>query len=141
MRVLMRAVLESRDVTSRRASDGVQAIEMCRNERPSMVLLDMRMRKMNRIETLRELKRFDSDLPIIIITAQEDSNDRKKNNEYCLDGPKTVISAYSQGWLDRRTSGQAANEEQDRRGIAQGQPVKLTKSQQKLYRRQRNQAG
>jgi DNA-binding NtrC family response regulator len=75
MRVLMRAVLESRGLTSIEAIDGVHAIEMCRNERPSVVLLDMRMPKMNGIETLRELKRLDSDLPVIIITAHADVKD------------------------------------------------------------------
>ena len=75
MRVLMRAVLESRGLTSIEAIDGVHAIEMCRNERPSVVLLDMRMPKMNGIETLRELKRLDSDLPVIIITAHADLKD------------------------------------------------------------------
>jgi DNA-binding NtrC family response regulator len=75
MRVLMRAVLESRGLTSIEASDGVQAIEMCRKERPSVVLLDMRMPKMNGIETLRELKRLDSDMPVIIITAHADVQD------------------------------------------------------------------
>ena len=75
MRVLMRAVLESRGLTSIEAIDGVHAIEMCRNERPSVVLLDMRMPKMNGIETLRELKRLDSDLPVIIITAHADIQD------------------------------------------------------------------
>ena len=75
MRVLMRAVLESRGWTSIEASDGVQAIGMCGNERPSVVLLDMRMPKMNGIETLRELKRLDSDLPVIIITAHADVQD------------------------------------------------------------------
>ena len=75
MRVLMRAVLESRGLTSIEAIDGVHAIEMCRNERPSVVLLDMRMPKMNGIETLRELKRLDSDMPVIIITAHADLKD------------------------------------------------------------------
>ena len=75
MRVLMRAVLESRGWTSIEASDGVQAIGMCGKERPSVVLLDMRMPKMNGIETLRELKRLDSDLPVIIITAHADVQD------------------------------------------------------------------
>ena len=71
----MRAVLESRGLTSIEASDGVQAIDICRKERPSVVLLDMRMPKMNGIETLRELKRLDSDLPVIIITAHADVQD------------------------------------------------------------------
>ena len=75
MRVLMKAVLESNGWPSIEASDGVQAIEMCRSEKPSVVLLDMRMPKMNGLETLLELKKLDSDLPVIIITAHADVSD------------------------------------------------------------------
>jgi DNA-binding NtrC family response regulator len=75
MRVLMRAVLESRGWSSVEACDGMQALEMCGRDRPSLVLLDMRMPKMNGLETLRELKSLDSELPVIIITAHADVSD------------------------------------------------------------------
>ncbi|HMK61713.1 MAG TPA: sigma-54 dependent transcriptional regulator [Dissulfurispiraceae bacterium] len=75
MRTLMRAVLETRGWSSKEASDGLQAIAMCETERPSIVLLDMRMPKLDGITTLRELKKIDSDLPVIIITAHADLQD------------------------------------------------------------------
>src|SRR5512143_4098079 len=75
MRVLMRAVLESRGWTSIEATNGAQAIEICATEKPSAVLLDMRMPKMDGLETLRELKILDNDLPVIIVTAHADVSD------------------------------------------------------------------
>jgi DNA-binding NtrC family response regulator len=53
----------------------VQALEMYSKERPSVVLLDMLMPKMDGLETLRALKSLDSDLPVIIITAHSDVSD------------------------------------------------------------------
>ncbi len=75
MRVIMRTLIESNGWTTIEAYDGVQALEMCTKERPSVVLLDMRMPKMGGLETLRELKSLDSDMPVIIITAHADVSD------------------------------------------------------------------
>jgi len=50
------------------ASTGIQAIEYFRKERPGAVLLDLKMPGMNGMDTLRELKKIDPAVPVIIIT-------------------------------------------------------------------------
>ena len=75
MRVIMKTLIESSGWTTIEACDGVQALEMYAKERPSVVLLDMLMPKMDGLETLRALKSLDSDLPVIIITAHADVSD------------------------------------------------------------------
>jgi DNA-binding NtrC family response regulator len=75
MRVIMKTLIESSGWTTIEACDGVQALEMYSKERPSVVLLDMLMPKMDGLETLRALKSLDSDLPVIIITAHADVSD------------------------------------------------------------------
>ena len=75
MRVIMKTLIESSGWTTIEACDGVQALEMYSKERPAVVLLDMLMPKMGGLETLRELKSLDSDLPVIIITAHADVSD------------------------------------------------------------------
>ena len=75
MRVIMKTLIESSGWTTIEACDGVQALEMYSKERPSVVLLDMLMPKMDGLETLRALKSLDSDLPVIIITAHSDVSD------------------------------------------------------------------
>ena len=75
MRVIMKTLIESSGWTTIEACDGVQALEMYAKERPSVVLLDMLMPKMDGLETLRALKSLDSDLPVIIITAHSDVSD------------------------------------------------------------------
>ncbi len=72
MRVIMKTLIESSGWTTIEACDGVQALEMYAKAKPSVVLLDMLMPKMDGLETLRALKSLDSDLPVIIITAHSD---------------------------------------------------------------------
>jgi DNA-binding NtrC family response regulator len=52
-----------------RASNGAQALERIDKKSPDLVLLDYQMPDMNGIEVLRAIRRDDSELPVVIITA------------------------------------------------------------------------
>jgi DNA-binding NtrC family response regulator len=54
------------------ASSGDEALEIYRKERPSAVLLDLKMPGMNGIDTLKEMKEIDPRVPVIIITSYGD---------------------------------------------------------------------
>lgn len=54
------------------ASSGKEGIDLFSEERPDAVLLDLLMPGMDGIETLKELKRIDPDIPVIIVTAHGD---------------------------------------------------------------------
>jgi DNA-binding NtrC family response regulator len=54
------------------ASDGNEAVAAFRRERPVAVLLDLKMPGMNGVDTLRELKKIDPEVPVIIITSHGD---------------------------------------------------------------------
>ena len=54
------------------ASNGAEALEIYRKERPSAVLLDLKMPGMNGIDTLKALKEIDPHVPVIIITSYGD---------------------------------------------------------------------
>ncbi len=53
------------------AADGVEAIEVARHSRPSLVFLDVDMPRLNGIETCRRLREDDElgDLTIVMLTA------------------------------------------------------------------------
>jgi DNA-binding response OmpR family regulator len=53
----------------RLAENGKEALEMAREERPDLVILDIMMPGMNGLETLRELLNDDPRVPVIINTA------------------------------------------------------------------------
>lgn len=56
------------------ATDGLEALDVARQERPDLVLLDIAMPGMDGIEVTRQLRREDGtrSIPILMITAQSD---------------------------------------------------------------------
>jgi len=61
------------------ATDGIAALDACRREPPDLVLLDVRMPRMDGISVCRELRARPrtGDLPIIMLTARARAQDRE----------------------------------------------------------------
>ena len=61
------------------ATDGIAALDACRREPPDLVLLDVRMPRMDGISVCRELRAGPQtgDLPIIMLTARARAQDRE----------------------------------------------------------------
>jgi two-component system phosphate regulon response regulator PhoB len=61
------------------ATDGIAALDACRREPPDLVLLDLRMPRMDGISVCRELRAGPrtGDLPIIMLTARARAQDRE----------------------------------------------------------------
>lgn len=57
------------------AADGFQALDMARQNKPDLVLLDIMMPGMDGFETLRKLKEF-LEVPVIILSARGEELDR-----------------------------------------------------------------
>jgi DNA-binding response OmpR family regulator len=53
------------------ATSGKQAIDLTKINHPQVVLLDKRMPEMDGIETLEEIRKFNQDLKVIFISADE----------------------------------------------------------------------
>ncbi len=53
------------------AGDGMEAIEMCREQEPEIVILDIAMPKMRGLEAIKEIKRFSPDSRILIISMYD----------------------------------------------------------------------
>jgi DNA-binding response OmpR family regulator len=51
------------------ADSGMKGIEMELKNRYDLIFLDLKMPGMNGVETLRELRKIDKDIPIYIVTA------------------------------------------------------------------------
>ena len=54
------------------ASNGQKALNIARERRLSLVLLDIRMPGMDGVDTLRELKKINKDIPVIMLSAYGD---------------------------------------------------------------------
>ncbi len=74
----LRDFLEAKGYSVLEAHDGDHALEIYRQERPDVVLLDIRMPGKDGLETLRELRAFDPEARVIMITAvQEEELDKQ----------------------------------------------------------------
>lgn len=61
------------------AKDGIEAVELCKtNPDIDLVLMDIKMPKMNGLDATREIRQFNKDVIIIAQTAHALSNDREK---------------------------------------------------------------
>ena len=68
-RAIVKEILIDEEFSAAEASNELNAIEIFKNNPFDAVLLDLRMPGMDGIETLQELKKIDSHVPIIILTA------------------------------------------------------------------------
>ena len=60
------------------ASSGREAIEIVKKEKPRIVLLDINMKGISGIEALKEIRKFDKDAIIIMVTGVKDDDVMKE---------------------------------------------------------------
>ena len=60
-----------------RAKDGVETIEMYRKHKPDLILMDIKMPKMDGIEATRLIKLEDANMPIIAVTANAFESEKR----------------------------------------------------------------
>ncbi|MEW6754504.1 MAG: sigma-54 dependent transcriptional regulator [Candidatus Latescibacterota bacterium] len=68
-RAMLRATLGTQDHAIAEADDGDVAVRRVESERLDLVLLDLKMPRVDGLEALREIRRLDPALPVLIMTA------------------------------------------------------------------------
>ena len=71
------------------ALNGSDALRIVKKDKPQLVLLDMRMRGMDGIETLRNIRTVDKKVKVVMVTAIEDKD---KMNEAAKLGAAKYIT-------------------------------------------------
>jgi two-component system cell cycle response regulator DivK len=76
---LMEMTLRDKNYTLVKASDGEEAVEVALRERPDLILMDIRLPKMDGFEATRKLREHPSfsGTPIIALTAHAMAEDRE----------------------------------------------------------------
>jgi len=64
------------------AGDGIEALEICRNEKPSLVITDIKMPRMDGLTLTSELKKIDRSISIIILSGYNDFSYAKQALKY-----------------------------------------------------------
>ncbi len=99
---LVKVTLEGEGYLTIDASDGREALEKIRKEKPDLILLDIVMPKMDGFEVLSELKNDSQteDTPVIMLTAQGQKLDQEKGKELGATG--YIIKPFSPSALLER---------------------------------------
>lgn len=74
--LLLSAILKKEYELSR-ANDGVEVVEMCQELHPDVILMDMRMPRMDGLQATREIRKFNTSVPILAVTAFAYEQDRQ----------------------------------------------------------------
>lgn len=84
-------------------TDGDSAVAACLSQRPDMVLMDINMPGMDGLNVTRTLRAQGFDRPIVILTASEDEQDRRRAEECGCNGYiiKTMDMAEVEPMVDR----------------------------------------
>ncbi len=84
------------------ASDGVEALDMAKEESPDLILLDLIMPKKNGFDVLKEIKNDESlkDIPVIVLSnlgQDSDVSECKKNgaSEYLIKSDYSISEIVS----------------------------------------------
>ena len=74
----MQIILENNGYTVVCANDGEEALNCFYENKINLVILDVMMPKMDGYETAREIRSLDTNVPILMVTAKQTQDDKKK---------------------------------------------------------------
>ena len=72
---LLRSYFEKEDFTVHTAFDGLAALQLFRDKKPDILVLDLMLPGMSGLDICRQIRR-DSDIPILMLTARDEEADR-----------------------------------------------------------------
>lgn len=82
-----------------KATDGKEALEKVKSEKPDLVFLDIRMPQMSGIEVLKEIKKINKTVPVIMATVVKDEESAK--NAIKLGATDYVTKPFSFDYLEK----------------------------------------
>lgn len=148
IRRVLRTTITSHDYAVIEAKSGEEALELIRNERPDLILLDVNMPGITGFETCAEIRRT-SDIPIIMLTVRNTERDKVRALDAGADDyvvkPFGAEELMARIRAALRRSGQTESlppfvsndltiDFEKRQVVKKGQPVRLTPKEFDLLR-------
>ena len=78
IRYVMKQILESNVYVAITAADGAEALDILEREHIDLAVVDIMMPKVNGYELTREIRSFSPDFPILMVSAKQLPEDRKR---------------------------------------------------------------
>lgn len=78
--------LNSKGYSVRVAFNGASAVGQVRDDPPDIIFLDLNMPVMDGLETIKEIRKFNKDIPVIIISAYVQDQRIREANDYGISG-------------------------------------------------------
>lgn len=131
----VRFSLEQDDMEVDCAYDGEEALEMAKNNKYDLILLDIMLPKLTGLEVCQQIREF-SDVPVVMLTAKGDDMDKILGLEYGADDyitkPFNILEVKARiKAIMRRTS--AKPEEPKKAQIVEAGDLKLDCEGRRLY--------
>jgi len=112
IRVLLTEVFGSDGYKTYQASNGRLALEIVRRDRPDVVLLDMKIPGMDGLEILKQIKKIDAGVKVIMMTAYGELDMIKEATEcgalmhftkpFDIDELRSAVSSVLRGYPNTR---------------------------------------
>lgn len=93
---LMALRIESWGHSVLKATCGRDAISVARSEKPDIMVLDYMMPEMDGVTTLKEIRKFNKDLPVIMFTAYPNTKTMGDTDKLGIQAFIPKLSAYSE---------------------------------------------
>ena len=77
------AIFEGHSI--KEASNGMEAIDICRNEKFDLIILDIMMPELDGFSTCKEIKKLYTDIPVIMLSARGEEYDKIHGFELGID--------------------------------------------------------
>ncbi|MCD8201472.1 MAG: response regulator transcription factor [Clostridia bacterium] len=118
IRNVLREYVEFEGNEAVEASDGMQAVAMCRENDYDVIIMDIMMPRYDGFSAIKEIRKYKKDVPIIVLSARGEEYDKLFGFELGIDdyvtkpfSPKEVMARIN---AVTKRKAQAAEEESDR---------------------------
>jgi DNA-binding response OmpR family regulator len=133
----IRFSLEQDDMEVDCAYDGEEALEMAKNNKYDIILLDIMLPKLTGLEVCQQIREF-SDVPIIMLTAKGEDMDKILGLEYGADDyitkPFNILEVKARiKAIMRRSSGKSKVQSQKKAQVIEAGDLKLDCDGRRLY--------
>jgi DNA-binding response OmpR family regulator len=95
---LTRSFLRKKKYCTFGATSADEAIEVVKKEKPHLVLLDVRLGDASGIEVLQEIKDFDKNIKVIMVTALNDEESARQAESRGAEG--YIVKPFTASYLD-----------------------------------------